>query len=108
MLLRILFTYKPTCLSELGRKRKERKKKYRKENESKFAEDLAGTSKYSNNTVKRDPQQKALHKSETEVNTFSIECTSEEAMAIENDRNEERRQKYKPKQEVLIKASKLV
>ena len=108
MLLRILFTYKPTCLSELGRKRKERKKKYRKENESKFAEDFAGTSKYSNTAMKRDRQQKALHHSEIEVNTFSIECTSEEAMAIENDRNEERRQKYKPKQEVLIKASKLV
>ena len=113
MLLRILFTYKPTCLVELGRKKKERKKKkkFRKENERKFEEDeFTMTNKCSNSTLKRVPQKQASQHSENEGSTFSIECTSEEARALENNIIEEareRRQKNKPKNEVVIKVSKL-
>ena len=100
MLLRILFTYKPTCLVKLERRRK--KEKIRKCSENKCAEkDIVKTNQHSKRSQNRDKGGEGV--------VFSIETMPEEGMPLgyENIRDvRERQHGDKLNNEVVIKVSK--
>ena len=110
MLLRILFTYKPTCLVKLERRRKkeEYEKTCQRRVEEKITSEIHPHSKIGQNKSTNMDQQKKKGGAITKETADEAGETIEELRVVSGGmRDSRQRDKPKPNNEIVIKVTKL-